>query len=71
MQNPVGVEVVKTEEDLLRVPDDDGLGEWSVLLQKVGHRAAGHPLDEQVDGAALLHGPEYPNNVPKKTKISI
>ena len=65
MQNAEGVKVMKAEDDLSRVSDGDGLGEGPVLLEKTGNGSARHPLDEQVDGVALLHGTKHPDDVSK------
>ncbi len=58
------MKIVKPEQDLVGVAEDDGLGEGPVLVQEVGNRSTGHPLDEEVDRAALLYCAKHSNDVP-------
>ena len=69
MQNAERVKVVKTEQDLAGIAEDDGLGEGPVLVQEAGNRSPRHPLDEEVDRATLLYCAEHPNNVPEDKNL--
>ena len=63
MQNPIGVEVLEAEEDLVEVSRDDGLGEDAVLVEEAGDAAARHPLHEHVDVGRLLDGAVHAHDV--------
>ena len=68
MQNSKRVKVVKTQENLLRVPQDYSLCKSAMFVEETGHRAPGHPFDEQVHGATLLNGPKHSDSVPYREK---
>ena len=63
MQNPIGVEILEAEEDLVEVSRDDGLGEDAVLVEEAGDAAARHPLHEHVDVGRLLDGAVHAHDV--------